>query len=132
MIEGKGRAIQKCLSTLLRTSLEVEGAVLATFDGLLLGSQTRDGADRAAMGGLSALLSRDSIRTTEGLKIGKFYELFLIGTKGYTLVANIDSLALLGVLINRRADLRMVIRRINQTLKELRREIGKETLPSQG
>ena len=93
----KGRIIEYVLGRLFERCPEIDAGIIATYDGLLLGSNVRDIGEPENIGAISALIVENSTRIINELNQGRLTQLLVLGTNGFTLLKNIGEVAFLTV-----------------------------------
>lgn len=93
----KGRIIEYVLGRLFERCPEIDAGIIATYDGLLLGSNVRDIGEPENIGAISSLILENSTRIINELNQGRLTQLLVLGTNGFTLLKNIGEVAFLTV-----------------------------------
>lgn len=93
----KGRIIEYVLGRLFERCPEIDAGIIATYDGLLLGSNVRDIGEPENIGAISSLIVENSTRIINELNQGRLTQLLVLGTNGFTLLKNIGEVAFLTV-----------------------------------
>jgi len=93
----KGRIIEYVLGRLFERCPEIDAGIIATYDGLLLGSNVRDIGEPENIGAISSLILENSTRIINELNQGRLTQLLVLGTYGFTLLKNIGEVAFLTV-----------------------------------
>ena len=93
----KGRIIEYVLGRLFERCPEIDAGIIATYDGLLLGSNVRDIDEPENIGAISSLILENSRRIINELNQGRLTQLLVLGTNGFTLLKNIGEVAFLTV-----------------------------------
>jgi predicted regulator of Ras-like GTPase activity (Roadblock/LC7/MglB family) len=93
----KGRIIEYVLGRLFERCPEIDAGIIATYDGLLLGSNVRDIDEPENIGAISSLILENSTRIINELNQGRLTQLLVLGTNGFILLKNIGEVAFLTV-----------------------------------
>lgn len=116
--------INSVLQTLVRSTPDIEGAVVVTTDGLPLASALSSEADEdrvAAMG--AAALSMGS-RTVAELRRGNLEQVLVKGDGGYVVLIQAGSETVLEAISTSESKLGLLLYEMKQTAKELAKLLG--------
>jgi predicted regulator of Ras-like GTPase activity (Roadblock/LC7/MglB family) len=94
---ARGRIMEYVLGKLLERCPEIGAGVVATYEGLLLAAAVRDNDEPENIGAISSLILDNSTRIIRELDQGTLTQLFILGTAGYTLLANVGEVGFLTV-----------------------------------
>lgn len=89
MAAKRSEALAETLSEMLASSTDIEGAVVVSSDGLVIGSQLPKGLDESRMGASAAALFGLSKRTTPELGRGNFTQNLIQGKEGNIIIVSI-------------------------------------------
>ncbi len=89
MAAKRSEALAETLSEMLASSTDIEGAVVVSSDGLVIGSQLPKGLDESRMGASAAALFGLSKRTTPELGRGSFTQNLIQGKEGNIIIVSI-------------------------------------------
>ncbi|TET38400.1 MAG: DUF4388 domain-containing protein [Anaerolineales bacterium] len=89
MAAKRSEALADTLSEMLASSTDIEGAVVVSSDGLVIGSQLPKGLDESRMGASAAALFGLSKRTTPELGRGNFTQNLIQGKEGNIIIVSI-------------------------------------------
>lgn len=89
MAAKRSEALADTLSEMLASSTDIEGAVVVSSDGLVIGSQLPKGLDETRMGASAAALFGLSKRTTPELGRGTFTQNLIQGKEGNIIIVSI-------------------------------------------
>ncbi len=89
MAAKRSEALADTLTEMLASSTDIEGAVVVSSDGLVIGSQLPKGLDESRMGASAAALFGLSKRTTPELGRGNFTQNLIQGKEGNIIIVSI-------------------------------------------
>jgi predicted regulator of Ras-like GTPase activity (Roadblock/LC7/MglB family) len=114
--------IQQVLQSLNASGGDIEASALISTDGLMIASALQTGMDDDRVGAMSAALLSLGERTASELSRGKLERVIIHGEKGYVIMAQSGSEAVLTVLAKSNAKLGLVfldVRRATESLSKL-------------
>jgi predicted regulator of Ras-like GTPase activity (Roadblock/LC7/MglB family) len=92
-----GRLIEYVLEKLFSLCPEIDAGIVATCEGLLLGTRAREQERAEDVGAVTSLILNESTRILRELNYGKVTQLLIAGTQGYTLLKTVGEGAFLAV-----------------------------------
>jgi len=109
MVIDKGQAVEKVLSDLKSSSIDIQGAAVVSLDGLMMGAYLplKD-IDPDSVGAMSAALLGLAKRASETLHLGNFSEIYIKSQEGTLHLYTISDKGVLAVLAKKEANIGMV------------------------
>lgn len=117
----RAEQMQQVLRTLVTSTPDVEGAAVVSVDGLVLTSVLPAGMDEDRVSAMAAALLSLGERSSGELQRGALEQVYVKGSNGYLVLAQVGSEAVLQVIAGPAAKLGMVFLDMKRAAQELAR-----------
>ncbi|MEM5834295.1 MAG: roadblock/LC7 domain-containing protein [Candidatus Aenigmatarchaeota archaeon] len=97
----------------------VRGAIIAKNDGLLIASYLPSGLNAKLLAALAAAITKSSFVSTKELGMGSFTHTIVKASNGYYVCFPVDSEMILACLLEKDANLGMVLIKMEKSIKEV-------------
>ncbi len=118
---NRAEQTQQILKTFVSSTPDVEGAVVVSVDGLVLSSVLPATADEDRISAMAAALLSLGERTSTELARGSLEQVYVKGSKGYTILMQCGPEAVLQTIAGPSAKLGMVLLDMKRAAQELAR-----------
>lgn len=117
--------LKEILRSLRQRTDDIDGCTIATRDGLIIQSELmKEGVENKVFAALSAELTKSGEVVSSELKIGNLSQIIINSSKGNIVTTNIGKKAILICLVQRKANLGLVLLHMNRTAQRLSRYIN--------
>ncbi len=120
MAQTIAERLEQVLKNLEIVSPDIEGTAIASGDGLIIASNLPPGVDEDRVGAMSAAISALGERSAAELNRGEVLQVYVKGKRGYVVLTNIGSEAVLIAMTNDRVKLGLLFYELNRAVDEIK------------
>lgn len=120
MAQTISERLEQVLKNLEVVSPEIEGTAIASGDGLVIASNLPPGVDEDRVGAMSAAISALGERSAAELNRGEVLQVYVKGSKGYVVLTNIGTEAVLIAMTSERVKLGLLFFELRRAVDEIK------------